>query len=316
MTSRLWNSCLVGIAALATISCHDTLPDAPVDPGLPIDSKILITFAETLSSSGRSFLMRARTERIYACVNYRLRYDLTRSGSNMRVLFHDVTIGAVCFTATGPATASLDLGDLPSGTYSFIFQAPTGTTRTDLRVDDDAYTVASVQGESVVFPSPVLRRIPDDTIWGLIGYLGHPWEAPFDSLADSFLDSLAAAGADPITLEPGDYGDFWVDSTGAMKWPGTTGYYDARPYVLRYDGDYQRLGEIIATFGRTQGQYLSIRLLTWKGDTYATWLATPGSAGLRSLSNAFNFGSESRQTGTNPGTISPNPPEHAEVGNR
>ena len=62
-----------------------------------------------------------------------------------------------------------------------------------------------------------------------------------------------------------------------MIWPGTHGYYAARPWVLHYAGPSEAVAEVIEQFGRTQSQWLSIRLYTWRGEWYATWLTVPGS---------------------------------------
>lgn len=260
----------------STLSCGDSpTQPAPEPPGPPIDSKIIVTPSELLADAGRALILNCRTERIYPCANYRIAFDLTRSGSSILVRFRYIDLGTACATAIGPATCTLDLGALDPGDYSVEFRVGTGVTRVDLVVDAGAYRVTPDAGESVTFSLATLRRIPDETIWGLIGYLGVAPE-PYHTLGQSFIDSLEAHGAEAVTLEPGEYGAFQIDPSGQMIWPGIHGYYAARPYVLHYAGPSEGVAEVIEQFGMTQSQWLSIRLYTWRGEWYATWLAVPG----------------------------------------
>ncbi|HEY6553678.1 MAG TPA: hypothetical protein VI669_09990, partial [Vicinamibacteria bacterium] len=219
------------IAALSVLSCDDAPTQPPPEStGISIDSRILITPSERLSDGSRALVLKCRTERPYSCINYRIPFTVVRQGATVLVSFGKISLsGSVCLAAAGPATCAIDLGALAEGTYSLVFNSSTGNTRFDLLVEQGAYTVTPRQGSGVAFSPATLRRIPDETIWGLIGYVG-PAGGPFDSLAGSFLDSLEAHGAEPVTLEPGEYGEFLIDSSGNMQWPGTSGYYVARPY--------------------------------------------------------------------------------------
>lgn len=256
----------------STLSCADSpTQPAPGPPDLPIDSKILVTPSEQLSDAGRALILTCRTERIYQCVNYRIAFDVTRSGSSILVRFRYIDVPTICLTATGPAMCALELGTLDPGDYSVEFRVGTAVTRVNLIVSDGAYSITSEAGESVSFSLATLRRIPDGTIWGLIGYLGVAPE-PYHTLGRSFLDSLEARGAEPVALEPGEYGAFQIDPSGQMIWPGTHGYYAARPWVLHYAGPSETVAKVIEQFGVTQSQWLSIRLHTWRGEWYATWL--------------------------------------------
>jgi len=277
------------LAAISTISCHDA-PTRPVqDPGEPIDSKILVTLSERLN--GRSLLMRCRTERVYGCINYQIEFSTARWGSTVMVNFRDITIGGICFTAIGPATCTIDLGSLSPGTYPLVFGVRTGTTKANLIVTNDAYTIVPIQAGGVSFPSPVLRRIPDGTIWGLMGSLVPPYYpgfAEFDTLANAFLDSLAAHGAEPAALAPGNYGAFQIDSTGTLQWPGITGYYFSQTYVRHYSGTSGPLHDLVDYFGRTASQSISIQLYTWRGEWYASWLAAPAPVRRDEMSERFD----------------------------
>jgi hypothetical protein len=210
---------------------------------------------------------------VYPCGNYEIVYAVTRIGFRILVSFQRVDLGGFgCAFAIGPARCDVDLGALEPGTYSLTFFANTGTTNMELVVDRDFYEATRIAGESVSFTMTTLRRVPEGTVWGLIGYSGR-LGGPQDSLAAAFLDSLAVRGAQPVALDPGEYGAFYVDSLGEMQWPGAHGYTFAAPFVRHYTGASDSLGAVVAYFGRVYGEWLSVRLLTWRGDYYATWVA-------------------------------------------
>ena len=263
---------MLPLIAITALSCDDgPVALEPAPQGSAIDSRILITPSEVLSPDARTLLLLCRTERIYPCVNYRIAYAVARRGARIEVSFQRIEIGSVCFTAIGPARCDIDLGALAPGTYSLTFHVGTGDATFDLLVDDDVYAATPAGGEGVQFSPSTLRRIPDGTVWGLIGMVGLIGGS-YDALASAFLDSLAARGALSVTLEPGEYGEFTIDSVGAMHWPWIHGCHVAVPYVRHYEGPSDSLGAVVAYFGRTQSQWMSITLRTWRGQLYRSWV--------------------------------------------
>ena len=234
----------------------------------PIDSNIRITLSEQLSRERRTLTLNCATTKIYPCVNYQLDYSLARQGNTFIIQFHGVSIGEICFTATGPARASIDLGSLGAGVYRLVI---TNGDRliSELNVTTDSYVVSGTEGPTITFPAPRLNRVPDYTVWGLIGYasLGDA------SVAQAYLDSLEARGATTQVLAPGDYGYFSIDQNGEIVTPPNHGYYFALPYVRRFAGDPTSLQDVVRYFGQTQ--IVSVRLLTWRGDTYYSWVLAP-----------------------------------------
>ena len=261
---------LVVLAAFSLLSCDEKTPPTspPVQYPEQIDSTILITPSESLFTDSRALIWNCRTERMYGCINEIIASFVSRAGSVVRVYFQGIYSDGPCFTAGGPATCHIDLGELPAGHYSVEFVSRTGTTKVDLLVEEDAYVIQSISGQSVSFDFPVLRRIPNGTIWGLIGYLS-PLPPPVD---EPFLDSLATLGAQPTNLAPGEYGAFRIDSTGTMQWPGINGFYHALPYVRSYGGPSEPLREMVKFFGKTQSDRSDITLYTWRGEVYRSWV--------------------------------------------
>ncbi len=262
-------ACMTLAAGLSGCGSHDGMGE--LFPFVPIDSKILITMSERLDHSGRSMILNCRTARTYGCSNYRLAYTRERLGSVTSIAFLYVRIPEVCLTSLGPARADIDLGSLAPGKYLFEISSGGKSVGAALSVSPDSCVVANGESPTIDFPVPHLNRVPDNTVWGLIGYLGHQGE-PFDSLAGAFLDSLTARGASVGSFAPGDYGYFVIDASGAIERPSTDGYYFALPFIRRFAGDPALVRDLVAYFGRTQGFFLSIQVHTWRGDAYYGWV--------------------------------------------
>jgi len=238
---------------------------------LPIDSKILVTMSERLAPDDRGLVLNCRTEKEYGCHNYRIGHSLGRSGQTIRIDFRHIDVPELCLLALGPARAEIDLGALAPGGYVLELRAGGRTVTAGLAVSESAYVVTVAGDPAVGFTATRLDRVPDGTVWGLIGYLA-PAGQPYDSLAKAFLDSLEVRGAKTGDFAPGDYGYFVIDGSGEIRTPPGHGYYFARPYIRRFDGDPAALREVVAYYGKAHARWLNISLDTWRGDAYYSWV--------------------------------------------
>jgi len=191
-----------------------------------------------------------------------------RYGSTIFVTFTGVTAPNVCLTATGPATTSIPLGRLRDGTYRLGLSANGTTASGVLQIDRDSVVVRGGEGRWTKFPRPVLHRLPPGTIWGVIGW------GPSDQSrrAQAFLDSLQVLGARALLLAPGDYDFFQVGPDGTVLTPETTGYYFARAFALRYDGDHAAPAGVVRAFGDS----LWISMYGVRGESWLSWVLRAG----------------------------------------
>ena len=248
---------------LGLIGCSDL-----GDPITPIESRIFIDPWENLEATQRVFILKCRTEKIYNCFNFTIinRVDLTRE--SMTISFLGVHKPQICLTALGPARATLDLGSLSAGVYPMEIAMNGRTSGFQLEVSNESYAISGSGNYLVSFDHRDLRRVPEKTIWGLVGYHSSGSVA----LVQSFLDSLRLAGAEPIQLRPGYYGYFTLDSGGSIEPPLNHGYLYVHPYVYHYSGSSSVLRDIVKTIGETIGDHLSIRLYTSQGEEFYSWL--------------------------------------------
>ena len=103
---------LILIAGL--LSCEYT------DNGLgnnPIDSKIIIEPREILNGGSKNITLFAQTKKIYPCINYSIDVNTEINENGFKVTYTGVGDLNICLTALGPATRSIDFGNLSNGDY-------------------------------------------------------------------------------------------------------------------------------------------------------------------------------------------------------
>jgi hypothetical protein len=267
-TRRLWTVLLLSSIAMGSVSCEDdpVRPPPPPDWALPIDSQIQITLAEVLFPSERRLHLQCQTAKEYGCINYRIETTVARGRTAIKISFGYIELsGDACFTAVGPAKSTIDLGVLSVGAYPLRLQTPNESVDGYLVVEAGAYRVLLDSEDAVSFTNPVLHRVPERTVWGLIRY-GSLAGSPAVR-AQAYLDSLEAHGAVDEPLEPGDYGFFTIDSALVMRWPPNLGSGDLA-YHYRSTRDPTELREVVRQFAFSDSQWLSIQMHTWRGESW------------------------------------------------
>lgn len=99
--------------------------------GYPIDSDVLVE-AERENGEVKIF---AETERDYQCSNFSIDYSEYTLGSTIRIKFKRAQTPSPCLTSTGPAKATIDLGELEKEDYDLKFKLNGETTNGTLSTD-------------------------------------------------------------------------------------------------------------------------------------------------------------------------------------
>ena len=155
----------IALISLLSTSCRKKLDSA--EPA----GAIKATMVETLDSTGtgRHFILNCATIKYYGCCNFIINYKVNREGNVITISFGTVNMPPMCLTSLGPATAQIDLGVLPTGTYTLNLISGTINT-SKLTVDNNQYKLSPVSGTNVSYARTTLLRIPDNTIWGYVCY--------------------------------------------------------------------------------------------------------------------------------------------------
>lgn len=257
----------------AEMSCNrytisdDSIESGDDDAPVNIDSKINIRMVERFEQSPRTFQLYCATEKAYPCGNFPIIAQVRQSANQIDIAFKGVpnNIG-ICLTSVEPATTTIDLGALNEGTYTLNLHNGGVTQTGTLVVEAGSYTAVFDESEAFAFADKQLNRIPEQTIWGLIGYA----QAETAAQADAFLDALIGVGAEKRSYTPGDYREFWIDANGEITdYPGALwGYYFDRPFVFHYSDDLAEIDRLV----RQYKDVMSIRVHTDKGERFLSWM--------------------------------------------
>jgi hypothetical protein len=247
-------------------NCDDAVSDN--NEYTAIDSRINIKLSEELLQDKRDLYLYCHTERIYGCINYGIDYYVYKGANSFKIKFNSVVISDICLTALGPASCRIELGELSEGTYNSNLEVNGKAELAILTVTNDSYKITHTPGFDFKFDNAEIKRVPDNLIWGSIGYIN-------DSLANvvnTFLDSLQILGAAPVNLSAGDYGFFKIDSFSNIIPPENHGF----PFIKMYLFDcHNHLEDVKGLMKRIQHQYVNqiyISCNTWQGDIYYGWI--------------------------------------------
>jgi hypothetical protein len=254
---------LILVLPLFLLACEK----APYSAGA-LDSDILFLMAETLDGGPRSLQFHCRTGKIYPCSNYGIAHSLKKRSQTIGINFSHVILHDFCLTALGPATTIIDIGSLNEGHYALEVSVGHDRSLGQLTVTEEYYQLDFVERSRLQPQVHRLNRVPENTIWGRVGY----HDEATANLVQSFLDSLHAAGASHGQFAPGNYGHFTIDGEGEIVPPTNHGYYFIRPFVMLWEGDTQAIKELVASFGSQYDHKMKILLQTSRGEAFRSWV--------------------------------------------
>jgi len=191
------------------------------------------------------------------------------SSDKIVIDFNGIIRSDFCLTSTGPASTTIDLGSLSNGNYDLEIQVEGKKSVGLLIVTPDFYAINLDKPRQLQIKFSPLIRVPDNTIWGTIGYASSSYSA----MAQTFIDSLQYFGATPGSYLPGDYNYFEINSSGQIISPSNGGgYYFAQSYIFNYAENTSTLKTLVNNYGHNSGDTLSIILYTTKGEIFRSWM--------------------------------------------
>ncbi|MCL2413603.1 MAG: hypothetical protein FWC98_05660 [Bacteroidales bacterium] len=235
-----------------------------------VDSEINIRLVETYHTSPRTLQFFCYTTKIYPCINFPIMLELNQESNNINVVFKGVPedIG-ICLTAIGPATTLINLGSLNIGTHRLQFQNGNTIHTGELIVTTDSYKINFPNNPDFRFTNTPLNKIPENTIWGIIGW--HNEETY--TLTQSFLTDLMDLGAEKKPFTPGYYTDFVIDQNHEKTTPDASwGFWFHQLFIFHYSGDINDVKQLLKQYARYHREEISIRISTDKGERFMSWM--------------------------------------------
>lgn len=255
---------LVKIFVVVLLACSCII----ISDTQPINSNIEIEMREILGGDERSLEFDCKTTEIYSCMNFPIDRRYSVKPESISIRFKNVIDPGICATALGPATTTINLGNLLQGAYKLDIQVAGSRNSGNLIVTVDQYIIEIANKKQLVLKGSVLNRVPSNTIWGTIGY----HQTSSEPVVNEFISSLQESGASGKIFPPGDYGYFSIDESGIIETPTNHGYYFIRTFIFEYSGMSENLKNIVRAYGLNHEQSMSIMLYTSRGEIFRSWM--------------------------------------------
>ena len=267
MNSNILKITAIALMLAVTTTGCDKNEKSKTDNG--VDSEINIRMIEVFDNSPRTLQMYFATTKIYPCMNYPIDLSWNKTSNSIGFSIKRVIETNLCLTAVGPATATIDLGTLSSGTYQINLQNRGVMYAGELVVSSDNYSVNFIDNSAFNFSNSPLNKIPENTIWGLINYYGANYiEEEILPQVQSFFETLIELGAEKRVYNPGYYSAFFIDEEGSIADPpDITAYIYAQPFIFYYSGSMADLEPLVKQYK----EQLHIRIYSDKGEQLLSW---------------------------------------------
>ncbi len=204
------------------------------------------------------------SEQIFGCMNYSILHLLHQRGNDIHLSIHGATIGPICATALGPATA-INFPDLPVGSYSFRVMMNGRNDRYDLTITHTAIRLSPMD-TSISRPMEQLSwRYPKSSFAFYAGtMLGDEW------LVAAFVDSLKQRIPVQEISAPTDGRWPYARTVAGYAWNATPRY-----FVYQHEGHFDLAVSVLKEFAE---RYLRGRsgvgfwIENWMRQSYFSWI--------------------------------------------
>lgn len=234
-----------------------------------IDDEFSIDLSETLSAEKRNFILQFASIELKECKNYLIdiEYELD-ANEDLNFYIKDIILpNEGCEFGRGIAIKQINLGELELGTYDLEINLRDAiVNKGELNISDIGYTLSLYTEHGLQVLHSELFRVPEQSIWGYIGYNGNTGST---GKLDDFIAGLQTLTLD-IDLEVGYYGHFEWDGTNQISFPAGTGATFFRSFIFGHQRNIRKIKEYVQKF-RIDNQNetnLKIQLFTAEGEVF------------------------------------------------
>lgn len=204
-----------------TVGCKLNPPETDTIYNIPDEINLELTEIRDSATGKADLGMRFTTTKLYPCQNVKVDAETNWQPTNVLITLNNIVQPANCTAGTAPASTLLSLGNRPEAAYKCTLSlAGAVNIEGTLNIGKEKIALNFEERAGVVVKTPILTRIPAETIWGWAGY-SKPSDQP---LAKQFLAELTDLTGAP-SLSTGFYGDFeWQSANDfSVHLPNPTG---------------------------------------------------------------------------------------------
>lgn len=253
---------LVGVVAFALVGCKlESLQDPIIVTN--IEKEFYINLWEELYPNTRNLRIDLQSIKNQDCLNYGIDYKWNAASSQFDLEINDITPPGDCLPGIGPANAKIGVGELENQFFKMkIGLGETVVNEGQLVVNGESYTLQMDTEEGIIIPEKVLRRVPNNSVWGFVAYQN----SEDQPVASNLLEQLNTFG-NSIDLTEGKYGYFsFLDSKLLVSGAPATGQVSS--FIIEYDGDQKAIQEVVDNFRANHSSSVTLKVLTSSGDIY------------------------------------------------
>ena len=257
MYERLLKFALILLCLMAIIGCDSVVHKE-------VETYINFCLLEELPS--RNVQMYFETVRVYGHCDNTIDLSWRQTSKGFDITFKGV-IENNMLPAIGPATTTIDLGVLNTGTYQLSLRNEHVVLLGELFVFSDKFTIVINSNPAFNILNSPLNRIPENTIWGLVGY--HTEETT--PLVQSFFSELIKLGAIQKSFAPGNYNKFEIDDNGDII-NYNAGFWFSQAFIFYYSEDTSDLDKFLEQWSNLHDKIMYISIYTDKGEEFFSWM--------------------------------------------
>lgn len=138
-----------------------------------IEDDFYVDMFEDISNGERRFELRITTIKDQPCLNASIDYDLDfeEQSNTIDLSINDLVDPEQCIEGSEPVFVIVPFGSLNSGTYTFNINLKDAVVNKGrLVVYNDRYEMSMESDDGIEIVHEELMRIPNNTIWGYVGY--------------------------------------------------------------------------------------------------------------------------------------------------
>ncbi len=234
-----------------------------------LGTEVELSMTEFIDQDRRNLTLKFLTRKDFPCINYQIKHQLFSDDQSIRIILEKVEEADVCLDAIGPASAFVELGNLPHNDYNLTIQLGESVVKSGtLTVSKDAYQVDLHDTEGISLATPELRRVPQQTIWGSLKYESN--ESHKD-LIKFFEQSLDQAGANEKKFAEGDYGYFRVGADGKiLQQAENRELAREHAFIFDFGGDAEDIESVLKQVNQKY-EGVQVRIYDNQGREYRNW---------------------------------------------
>ena len=180
------------------------------------------------------------------CENNHINAVLSKSSNTLNIEIREIIQAVDCIL--NPLKLSIDLfAILQTNTYNLNISLKDQVFNDGkLTVGDDKFSMTLRSDYGILLGKSEILKIPDHHVWG---YVIHPKNVT--TLEHSLSEMMRPLYEGPSPLYTGEYGLFYIDSSGDIHFPGVDENQNVEKFLIRSYASKSEIKEIVNTFMTT-----------------------------------------------------------------